>query len=123
MKTAVILSAVSLLTPLVSGHGYVTQAVVGGTTWPGWNPNVDPYLSPTPGRIFRKIPGNGPVTDVSIIDIQCNGYKDGGFATAPAALSASAAPGSTVSLTWTQWPDTHSKFRLYKSFLVEYVLC
>lgn len=107
MKSTLILAAASTLAPLVSAHGYVDHAVINSVTWPGWNPNVDPYLSPTPQRIFRKIPGNGPVIDLSLIDVQCNGYTDGGFATAPAALQAAVTAGSTVSLTWTQWPDSH----------------
>lgn len=60
-----IAAAVTAGATTVLGHGYVQQATLGSTVWPGWNPNVDPYLSPTPGRIFRKIPGNGPVTDLS----------------------------------------------------------
>ncbi|KAF3110669.1 Esterase/lipase/thioesterase [Orbilia oligospora] len=107
MKSTVILAAASALAPLVSAHGYVSQAIVAGVTYPGWNPNVDPYLSPAPQRIFRKIPGNGPVIDLSLIDVQCNGYTDGGFATAPAALSANIAPGGTITVQWTQWPDSH----------------
>ncbi|KAK6352834.1 Esterase/lipase/thioesterase [Orbilia brochopaga] len=107
MKYSIVLAASSALAPLVSAHGYVDPAVINGVTYPGWNPNVDPYLSPTPQRIFRKIPGNGPVIDLSLIDVQCNGYTDGGFATAPAPISASVAPGSTISLKWTTWPDSH----------------
>jgi len=103
------LAALSLLVPSVLGHGYVQTIVTKSpsATWPGWNPNVDPYLSPTPQRVMRKIPGNGPVTDLSLIDVQCNGYTDGGFATAPAGLSASVAAGSQIALNWTTWPDSH----------------
>jgi hypothetical protein len=72
-----------------------------------YNPNIDPYLSPSVDRINRKIPGNGPVTDLSLIDVQCNGYTDGGFYTEPAPISAPATAGSTVTLEWTQWPDSH----------------
>jgi hypothetical protein len=28
----------------------------------------DPYYNPVPARIIRKIPGNGPVTDLSLIE-------------------------------------------------------
>ncbi|KAF8324074.1 glycoside hydrolase [Clavulina sp. PMI_390] len=108
MKNLISFGALALTAATsVFGHGYVQQATLGSTVWPGWNPNVDPYLSPTPQRIFRPIPGNGPVTDLSLIDVQCNGYTDGGFYTSPAALVGSYAAGSQITLNWTTWPDSH----------------
>lgn len=65
----------------------------------------DPYYSTPPQRIVRKIPGNGPVEDVTSVDLQCNGYQGSG--SAPAPLSATVAAGSTISLHWTTWPDSH----------------
>ena len=105
MKPAALL--LPLLLPLASAHGFVNSSTINGITYPGYNPNTDPYTTPTPQRIFRKIPGNGPVTDLSLIDVQCNGYTDGNFFTAPAPLSAPVKAGSQVSLYWTQWPDSH----------------
>ena len=105
-----LLSLLALSLPtLVSAHGYVEWALINGANQSGWNPNVDPYLSPTPQRIFRPVPGNGPVTDLSLIDVQCNGYAGGSppFVTKPAPISASVPAGSTISLEWTQWPDSH----------------
>jgi hypothetical protein len=59
-------------------------------------------------RIVRKIPGNGPVENVSLIDVQCNGYTAGGSpGSAPAPIFATVAAGSQVKLRWTQWPETH----------------
>jgi hypothetical protein len=29
---------------LVAGHGYVQQVTLGSTIWPGWNPNIDPFV-------------------------------------------------------------------------------
>lgn len=55
-------------------------------------PYSDPYKSPVPDRITRKIPGNGPVEDVTSIDIQCN------QGAVPAALVAPVAAGSAVAL-------------------------
>lgn len=107
MKTTLILAAASAFAPLVAGHGYVTEATIGGVVYPGMNPYVDPYMSPTPQRIFRKIPGNGPVENLALQDVQCNGWAAGGMTTAPAPLVAPATAGSTVSLKWTQWPDSH----------------
>ncbi|KIY72566.1 lytic polysaccharide monooxygenase [Cylindrobasidium torrendii FP15055 ss-10] len=102
-KFSVLLAVV----PLVAGHGYVQQLTVDGTSYSGWIPEVDPYLSPEPERIVRKIPGNGPVTDLSLIDVQCNGYTDGSFSTAPAPIFAPIAAGGDVAFNWTTWPDTH----------------
>ncbi|CAM1509923.1 Fc.00g002580.m01.CDS01 [Cosmosporella sp. VM-42] len=93
---------------LVVAHGYVESAKIGGKDYTFYNPNTDPYMSPIPERISRPIPGNGPVEDVAIIDVQCNGYTAGGVVgSQPAALHAPAAAGSTVSLHWTLWPNSH----------------
>ncbi|KAG8822693.1 Esterase/lipase/thioesterase [Serendipita sp. 401] len=106
-----LLTAISLFLGLassVSAHGYVQEQTVGGTKYTGYLPYSDPYYSTPPARIIRKIPGNGPVTDLSLIDVQCNGYSGGGVVgSAPAPLVASAAPGSTVTFNWTTWPDSH----------------
>ncbi|KIM22087.1 glycoside hydrolase family 61 protein [Serendipita vermifera MAFF 305830] len=92
----------------VAAHGYVQAETVGGVVYTGYLPYSDPYYSPPPSRIIRKLPGNGPVTDLSLIDVQCNGWSEGGvIGSAPAPLVASAAPGSTVTFNWTTWPDSH----------------
>lgn len=49
----------AVLASTVLGHGYVANVTIDGDVYPGWDPNVDPYLSPTPERIVRQIPGNG----------------------------------------------------------------
>lgn len=93
---------------VAAAHGFVDNATIGGQTYDFYDPNTDPYTSPTPERISRPIPGNGPVEDVSLIDLQCNGYTAGGAAgSSPAALHAPAAAGSTVTLYWTLWPESH----------------
>jgi hypothetical protein len=93
---------------LVAAHGYVDNGTIGGQYYQFYQPYQDPYINPAPQRIERAIPGNGPVEDVSSIDVQCNGYSAGGVVgSKPAALHADAAAGSTVTLFWTQWPDSH----------------
>ncbi|TFK37297.1 glycoside hydrolase family 61 protein [Crucibulum laeve] len=102
--------AVSLLIAAASvhGHGYVQEITAGSTKYTGYLPYQDPYYNPVPQRIVRKIPGNGPVTDLSSIDVQCNGYTEGGVSgSAPAAIYATAAAGSQLALNWTTWPDSH----------------
>ncbi|KAI3603928.1 glycoside hydrolase family 61 protein [Moniliophthora roreri] len=106
-RLALVVTLLSAFAPSVLGHGYVQEVTSGSTKYPGWNPNVDPYLNPTPQRIVRKIPGNGPVEDLSLIDVQCNGYTAGGFSTAPAPIFAQVAAGSQLALNWTLWPDSH----------------
>lgn len=93
---------------LVAAHGYVSNGTIGGEEYEFYQPYTDPYTSPVPDRISRKIPGNGPVEDVTSIDLQCNGYSAGGTnGSEPAALHATVAAGSTVNLQWTLWPDSH----------------
>jgi hypothetical protein len=93
---------------LVSAHGYVDNATIGGTFYEFYQPYTDPYTSPTPSRISRAIQGNGPVQDVTLQDIQCGGYTAGGInGSSPAALHAPAEAGSNVTLHWTLWPSSH----------------
>ncbi|KAF9018447.1 glycoside hydrolase family 61 protein [Hymenopellis radicata] len=92
---------------LVAGHGYVQEITLGSTKYTGYLPYTDPYYNPVPERIVRQIPGNGPVTDLSLIDLQCNGWTDGDYYTAPAPIYGTVAAGSEVKLNWTTWPDSH----------------
>ncbi|KAF8233993.1 glycoside hydrolase family 61 protein [Tricholoma matsutake] len=111
MLKLILTLAISLLATLVSvqGHGYVQEVIISGvTTYIGYLPYSDPYYHSPPKRIIRKIPGDGPVTDVSSIDVQCNGWTAGGFpGSAPAPLFATVAAGSDLTLKWTKWPASH----------------
>ncbi|EKM83378.1 hypothetical protein AGABI1DRAFT_123712 [Agaricus bisporus var. burnettii JB137-S8] len=94
----------------VDAHGYVQEITLGSTKYTGYLPYSDPYYNPPPQRIVRKIPGNGPVEDVSLIDLQCNGWSAGGsnyVGSAPAPILGRVAAGSQVKLNWTLWPDSH----------------
>ncbi|CUA74789.1 hypothetical protein RSOLAG22IIIB_11480 [Rhizoctonia solani] len=92
----------------VLGHGYVSQVTTSAGTYTGYLPYQDPYTSPAPQRVIRKIPGNGPVEDISLIDVQCNGWSAGGVVgSEPAPAIATAAAGTKISFTWTEWPDSH----------------
>ncbi|KAK5688315.1 hypothetical protein LTS10_000293 [Elasticomyces elasticus] len=93
---------------LVAAHGYVNTSIIGGKNYEFYQPYLDPYLDPAPQRISRPIQGNGPVTDVTLSDIQCGGYTAGEApGSKPAPLSATAAAGSKVTLNWSLWPATH----------------
>ncbi|KAH7326798.1 glycoside hydrolase, partial [Rhizoctonia solani] len=87
----------------VLAHGNLQEIVVENppATFIPWLPFQDPYKNPLPERVGRKIPDNGPVEDVTSIDIQCN------KGAVPAALIATAAAGSNVALNWTDWPTSH----------------
>jgi hypothetical protein len=76
----------------------------------GYQPFTDPYYVPIPNRIFRPVQGNGPIIDLTLIDLQCGGYTAGGVVgSEPANLTAGpVAAGSVVSLYWTLWPTSHS---------------
>lgn len=93
---------------LVAAHGYVDNATIANKVYTFYQPYQDPYISPAPQRISRPIQGNGPVQDVTLTDLQCGGYTEGGQpGSAPAALHAEAPAGSDVSLRWTLWPESH----------------
>ncbi|KAI9053814.1 hypothetical protein LZ554_002762 [Drepanopeziza brunnea f. sp. 'monogermtubi'] len=99
----------ALAATTVSAHGYVEVATIGGVEYEGYNPNLDPYMSPPTEKIFRPINGNGPVEDLTLIDFQCGGYTAGGIVgSSPAKLTSSpVAAGTDVELKWTVWPDSH----------------
>jgi len=95
--------------PFTQGHGYVREVNIGTDQYTGYLPFSDPYSNPQPERIIRKIPGNGPVTNITLIDIQCNGYTVNGTGggSAPAPILATVEAGSNVYLNWTTWPTSH----------------
>ncbi|KAK2061046.1 hypothetical protein LY76DRAFT_590834 [Colletotrichum caudatum] len=91
---------------LVAAHGIVNNGVIGGKNYTFYQPFQDPYMNPAPERISRAISGNGPVEDVTSLDIQCGAATAGG-GTKPAKLVAKAAAGEEVTLDWTIWPESH----------------
>ncbi|KAF9478871.1 glycoside hydrolase family 61 protein [Pholiota conissans] len=107
-KNLLSLFVISALSVSVHAHGYVQDIVSGSTHYTGYLPYQDPYYNPVPQRIVRPVPGNGPVTDLSLIDVQCNGYSAGGVVgSSPAPIYATVAAGSNLALNWTTWPDSH----------------
>ncbi|TGO34067.1 hypothetical protein BHYA_0214g00180 [Botrytis hyacinthi] len=106
------LSNLLVFVATVAAHGYVDNVTINGIlyTSPLPKPYSDPYYATPPPRIIRPVQGNGPITNLSLIDLQCGGYTEGGIVgSKPANLTAGpVAAGSTVSLRWTLWPDSHS---------------
>ncbi|KAL4875270.1 glycosyl hydrolase family 61-domain-containing protein [Aspergillus karnatakaensis] len=90
----------------VSAHGHVTNVIVNGVSYPGWDINSYPYMGEPPVVAAWETPntGGGPV-DVSAgytnPDIICNlnATNAKGYITVAA--------GDSISLQWTVWPESH----------------
>ncbi|KDQ53476.1 glycoside hydrolase family 61 protein [Jaapia argillacea MUCL 33604] len=91
-----------LFIPIVVGHGFVHTVAIGNKDYPGWSPFSDPYASPLPQRIVRKIPSDGPIEDAKSANISCNA---GGETGTP--VVAEVAAGTTVTFDWSYWPSDH----------------
>ncbi|KAF8639584.1 hypothetical protein AX17_001485 [Amanita inopinata Kibby_2008] len=82
-------------------HGFVHYVVAGGQTYPGWNPFVDPYASPPPNRIVRKVLSDGFVA-ANDPDLACHhGGREGTGATADVPA------GAQLTFQWSYWPADH----------------
>ncbi|KAG8714794.1 hypothetical protein FRC11_007114, partial [Ceratobasidium sp. 423] len=103
MRTSIALSFLATAIGSVNAHGYLASFISGGVTYPGWAPFTDPYITPTPVRVERRILDNGPVTDVTHVNITCN--KGGNV---PTTLYADVVAGSSVTFQWDQWGSSHS---------------
>ncbi|KAB5522063.1 glycoside hydrolase [Coniochaeta sp. 2T2.1] len=91
------LSPVALFVAGVAAHGAVTSYKIAGKDYPGYQ-----GFSPANSKnvIQWQWPDYNPTTSCSAAKIRCNGGTS-------ASLSATAAPGDSVSATWAQW--THSQ--------------
>ena len=41
----------------VTAHGYLASFIANGVTYPGWAPFSDPYITPLPVRVERRVAG------------------------------------------------------------------
>ncbi|CUA77705.1 hypothetical protein RSOLAG22IIIB_12776 [Rhizoctonia solani] len=86
----------------VRAHGYVQSVNIGGQTYAGWLPFVDPYAQPSPpSTVVRKVPDDGPLTYNSP-DLTCN--KGGSTGNG---ITATVAAGQSVTWTMNTWPADH----------------
>jgi hypothetical protein len=92
----------SFVVTSVTCHGFVHTMSIGGQDYTGYNPFTDPYLSPIPSRVVRKIPSDGPITDVHSGDLTCNAGGETGTS-----VVAQADPGSNIVFSWSYWPADH----------------
>ncbi|KAJ5216692.1 Endoglucanase-4 [Penicillium citrinum] len=94
-----------LLATLVASHGHVTNIVVNGVSYEGWDINSFPYSSDPPAVVAWGTPntGNGFIepSNYGSDDIIChlNATNPKGHATVAA--------GGKINLQWTTWPDSH----------------
>ncbi|GLI72176.1 hypothetical protein PoHVEF18_000346 [Penicillium ochrochloron] len=90
---------------LVAGHGYVTSIDVDGTTYGGYLIDTYYYESNPPELIAWSTTAtdDGYVAPTAYDNSSIICHRG----SAPAALSAPIAPGGTVKLTWSTWPDDH----------------
>ncbi|KAJ0417650.1 glycosyl hydrolase family 61-domain-containing protein [Aspergillus carlsbadensis] len=99
------LSLASLLAT-AAAHGHVTNIVVNGVYYAGWDINSYPYMETPPVVAAWGTPntGGGPM-DVS------SGYTNPDLICSLNATNAqghvTVAAGDKINLQWTEWPDTH----------------
>ncbi|KAJ5640243.1 uncharacterized protein N7484_008105 [Penicillium longicatenatum] len=101
------------LASLVAGHGHITNIVINGVSYEGWDIDSFPYESDPPTVVAWGTPntGNGFISPEYLLitlpdaygtsDIICheNATNAKGYATIAA--------GDKVNLQWTAWPDSH----------------
>ncbi|KAJ5444028.1 endoglucanase-4 precursor [Penicillium daleae] len=101
-KTASILLASAAL---AAGHGYVSSIDVDGTTYGGYLVDTYYYESDPPELIAWSTTAtdDGYVSPTAYDNSSIICHRG----SAPAVLSAPVAPGGSVKLTWSTWPDDH----------------
>lgn len=105
MRLQATLGVILAVASAVAAHGYVSQWTVGGRNYTGFNPTAAPW-SPDQGTIGWPAwnDNTGPVysSNINSTDIICSIN-----ATNAKIYAAPIAAGSTISLYWTPWPDSH----------------
>lgn len=95
--TPTLLTTLLTLAHRATAHGYVQSISTSGSTYPGANPHSD---APTAGWPAAN-QDNGFASSLTTSDIICHN------AAVPGSESISVAAGSTVTLTWDTWPESH----------------
>ncbi|PYI01205.1 glycoside hydrolase [Aspergillus sclerotiicarbonarius CBS 121057] len=89
----------------VAAHGHVSNIVINGVSYRGWDINSDPYNSDPPVVVAWQTPNtaNGFISPdaYDTDDIIC--HLDATNAQGHAVVAA----GDKISLQWTTWPDSH----------------
>ncbi|KAL5336221.1 glycosyl hydrolase family 61-domain-containing protein [Aspergillus crustosus] len=88
----------------VLGHGYITNIVVNGVSYQGWDISSFPYMADVPLVASWGTPNTGggfPTDGYSEPDIICHLDAVNGEGSIPVTA------GDSLSLQWTLWPETH----------------
>ncbi|KAG8740917.1 Esterase/lipase/thioesterase [Ceratobasidium sp. 414] len=85
----------------VRAHGYVQNATIGGTVYQAFHPFEDPYATPVPQTVVRKVADDGPINfDAAELTCNKNGQQGNG-------QTASVAAGQDVTWVMNRWPADH----------------
>lgn len=100
-----LLAALLLITTQVASHGHISNIVINGVSYDGWDINSYPYMDDPPIVIAWETPNtsNGFITpdEYSTDDIIC--HRNATNAQGHAIVAA----GDKLNLQWAPWPDTH----------------
>lgn len=100
---AVVLAAIAAI-PAVSAHGYVSSVTVGGKSYPGADPGwIYQSTKPQQAGWFAYNQDNGFVAPSEYGDQNITCHKGA----TPGTTSITVAAGSSVTLEWNTWPDSH----------------
>ncbi|KAF9037623.1 cellulose-growth-specific protein [Panaeolus papilionaceus] len=96
----------SFLVSQAAAHGGVTSYVIGGTTYPGWQPYNSASGQKSIGRPYSSY---DPILSATSSSISCNnnGQASGGQ------LSATVAAGSQITAKWSQWTHAQGPVMVY----------
>ncbi|PYH96035.1 glycoside hydrolase [Aspergillus ellipticus CBS 707.79] len=105
IKTLAHLAAILSAAAQVAAHGHITNIVINGVSYRGWDINSDPYNSDPPVVVAWQTPNtaNGFIspdaydTDDIICHLDATNARD----------HAVIAAGDKISLQWSTWPDSH----------------
>jgi hypothetical protein len=103
MKTTTLLGFLAAVTKEVLGHGAVTDYVIDGVLWPGYQ-----GFSPASGPVTmeRQWPDYNPILDCTLSTIRCNGGTSAGDVGVIAA-------GDKITAQWAQWTHIPGTVTVY----------
>lgn len=104
-QSVALLTALSAVVTQVAAHGHVSNIIINGLNYEGWDINSDPYKANPPTKIAWQTPNtnNGFITpdQYDSPDIIC--HESAQNANAHAVVAA----GDKILLQWTPWPSSH----------------
>jgi len=89
-----------------AAHGGVISYIIGGTTYPGWQPYNSPTGQSTIGRPYSSY---DPILTVSASTFACNDNGQAGAGQKSATVTA----GSSITAKWSQWTHAQGPVMVY----------